>query len=94
MAEAAVLRNAGMFPGGNVDVMMEALLLEIARRAKRAGLPHIDTSDAAHWSGGPDLDTEARALLALHRCRSDDPVQAAAESIVRDEGEKPSPVVP
>lgn len=82
---AAELRDAQRPRGGDADLAREALDLEIARRAKLAGLPRTDSrasQDSPSWSGGIDLDTETRALLAIQRLRRDPWVQDTAESIV------------
>jgi hypothetical protein len=63
----------------------EAILLEVGLRAKLAGLPHVEPQDTAPWSGGADLDTDARALLAVHRIRRTSRVQALADAIVQNE---------
>jgi hypothetical protein len=49
------------------DLALEALLLEIARRARLSGLPHAGGDHASSWSGEADLDGEARRLLAIQR---------------------------
>jgi hypothetical protein len=49
------------------DLALEALLLEVARQAKRDGLPHAGGDHASSWSGEADLDEEARRLLAIQR---------------------------
>ncbi|HWO60045.1 MAG TPA: MAB_1171c family putative transporter [Umezawaea sp.] len=49
------------------DLALEALLLEVARRAKEGGLPHAGGDHGSSWSGEADLDEEARRLLAIQR---------------------------
>ena len=80
-AATAALRAAGH----DTDLATEALLLEVALRAALAGLPHADRRDNASWSGGADLDTEARTLLAVNRLRDDDTVRAIAGSVIHNE---------
>jgi hypothetical protein len=92
-AAAAALKNAG--PScGEADAVLEALLLEIARRAKPAGVTPLDSPGTAHWSGGSDLDTDARALLEVHHNRNNHQVQTIAAAIVRDERERTTPTAP
>jgi len=88
------LLKAGRSPGDNAGLALEALILEIARRAKLAGLPHAGPQDNAQWSGDPDLDTEARALLAVQRLRDNTWVQTTAAFIVRAEHDRTTPANP
>ncbi|MFJ9694030.1 MAB_1171c family putative transporter [Kitasatospora sp. NPDC101183] len=78
MAEAAV------GPPSSEDALLatEALHLELALRARSAGLPCTDAREAAAWTGGADLDAEAGALLALQRLRAEPWVQAAAGGVL------------
>jgi hypothetical protein len=87
MAESAIaaLRDAQPPPVGDVGLGLEALGLEVACRAKLAGLPCVNSQDSASWSGDADLDSETRGLLALQRLREDPWTQATAESIVHGE---------
>lgn len=96
MAEAATvaLHEAGPRPEDDASLATQALLLEIARGAKLAKLPHAGAPDSAPWSGGADLDTEARTLLAVHRYRTDGRVQAIARSVIQDEHERMASATP
>ncbi|WP_369405707.1 MAB_1171c family putative transporter [Streptacidiphilus anmyonensis] len=89
MTECATtaLRNVQRPPDEDLDLTLEALRLEIACRAKSAGLPHAGPPDSGSWSGGADLDSEARALLLIQRLRKDPWVQATAGAIVEGEGD-------
>ena len=83
---ASALSNVRRPPGKDIDLTMEALRLEIARRAKAAGLPHGGPPDSAPWFGQADLDIEARALLHIQALRKDPWLQATAGAIVEGEG--------
>jgi hypothetical protein len=76
---------AGRPPGEDRALTLEVLTLEIARQAKLAGLPRAGSQESGSWSGGADLDAEARVLLAVQRLRNDPWVAATAGSIVHGE---------
>ncbi|MFE6049314.1 MAB_1171c family putative transporter [Kitasatospora sp. NPDC056446] len=88
MADAAAtgLRATRRPPGTDTrpatEAVLEAVLLELALRAKPAGLPCTGAPESAPWTGEADLDTEARALLTLRRLRDDPWVRGAAESVL------------
>jgi uncharacterized protein DUF6545 len=69
-------------PRGEVpDLALESLLLEVARQAKLAGLPHVGGDHAPTWSDEVDLDAEIRRLLAIQRIRRGPWVRDAAARV-------------